>query len=154
MKNKPDSSRTYDAEGFKRRAACICLKKNSSSWQVLMVNSSKRPHKWIFPGGGVEPGEKSSCTAIREASEEAGVVGVLHKYLGRFEVTNIERKHRTEVYVMMVQNELPEWDESKSMGRQRKWFTIEEALKHLNDRKAHQVAYLESMMCWYEGTML
>lgn len=51
-----------------------------------MVTSSKRPDQWIFPGGGVEPEEDSSVTAIREVAEEAGVTGKLDRFLGIFEV--------------------------------------------------------------------
>ena len=58
--------------------------------------------------------------------EEAGVRGVLSRSLGQFE--NLERKHRTSVYVLIVTEELEEWDDSKSIGRKRKWFNIEEAL--------------------------
>lgn len=41
---------------------------------------------WIVPGGGVEPEEESSTTAVREVLEEAGVVGKLGRCLGMFEV--------------------------------------------------------------------
>ena len=40
-----------------------------------------------MPGGGVEPEEESSVTAIREVLEEAGVCGKLGRCLGVFEVT-------------------------------------------------------------------
>jgi hypothetical protein len=30
---------------------------------------------------------------------------------------NSERKHRTEVFVLVVTEELPEWEDAKSMGR-------------------------------------
>jgi 8-oxo-dGTP pyrophosphatase MutT (NUDIX family) len=39
------------------------------------------------PGGGVEPEEEPSVTAIREVLEEAGVCGKLGRCLGVFEVT-------------------------------------------------------------------
>jgi diphosphoinositol-polyphosphate diphosphatase len=54
---------------------------------VLLVTSSRRPDHWIVPGGGVEPEEESSVTAIREVLEEAGVCGKLGRCLGVFEVT-------------------------------------------------------------------
>lgn len=55
--------------------------------QVLLVTSSRRPDHWIVPGGGVEPEEEPSVTAIREVLEEAGVCGKLGRCLGVFEVT-------------------------------------------------------------------
>lgn len=55
--------------------------------QVLLVTSSRKPEKWIVPGGGVEPQEEPSVTATREVLEEAGVIGKLGRCLGVFEVT-------------------------------------------------------------------
>lgn len=55
-------------------------------FQVLLVTSSRRPELWIVPGGGVEPEEEPSVTAVREVLEEAGVVGSLGRCLGVFEV--------------------------------------------------------------------
>ncbi|KAG8231312.1 hypothetical protein J437_LFUL006968 [Ladona fulva] len=122
--------------------------------QVLLVSSSRKPEHWIVPGGGVEPEEEPSVTASREVLEEAGVRGKLGRCLGVFE--NKERKHRTEVFVLAVSDELPEWEDSRTMGklisyncsigRKRKWFTIEEALEQLKQHKPVQLSYLQSML--------
>uniref|UniRef100_A0A1B6DJG1 diphosphoinositol-polyphosphate diphosphatase n=1 Tax=Clastoptera arizonana TaxID=38151 RepID=A0A1B6DJG1_9HEMI len=144
VKEKPGSTRIYDKDGFRRRAACICVRSESEN-EVLLVTSSRSPDHWIIPGGGVEPEEEPSVTAVREVIEEAGVLGTLGRCLGVFEVRNEERKHRTEVFVMVVTEELPEWEDSRSMGRQRKWFTLDEALKQLSLHKPMQLTYLESL---------
>lgn len=103
VKEKPNSVRLYDEDGYRRRAACICVKSDAESEvsgafvilrksindnfsQVLLVTSSRRPELWIVPGGGVEPEEEPSATAVREVLEEAGVVGKLGRCLGMFEV--------------------------------------------------------------------
>lgn len=85
VKEKPNSIRIYDSEGYRRRAACICVK-NDLEDEVLLVTSSRRPDSWIVPGGGVEPDEEPAVTAIREVREEAGVLGQLGRCLGVFEV--------------------------------------------------------------------
>ena len=77
----------------------------------------------------MEPDEESFQAAARELMEEAGVRGVLTRSLGQFE--NQERRHRTSVFVLIVTEELDEWDDSKSIGRRRKWFQIDEALSLL-----------------------
>lgn len=59
---------------------------SSYELQVLLVTSSRRPDSWIVPGGGVEPEEEPSVTALREVREEAGVLGQLGRCLGTFEV--------------------------------------------------------------------
>lgn len=142
VKEKPNSIRIYDEEGFRRRAACICVRSDEET-EVLLVTSSRRPEKWIVPGGGVEPEEEPSVTATREVLEEAGVIGKLGRSLGVFE--NPEHKDRTEVYVMTVTEELDEWEDSKTIGRKRQWFTIEEALEQLALHKPVQRNYLQQL---------
>jgi ADP-ribose pyrophosphatase YjhB (NUDIX family) len=48
----------------------------------------------------VQLNECPEKSAMREAMEEGGVVGVLGRYLGVFD--NLERRHRTRVYVLRV----------------------------------------------------
>ncbi|KAK9872203.1 hypothetical protein WA026_016257 [Henosepilachna vigintioctopunctata] len=142
VKEKPNSIRMYDEEGFRRRAACICVRSEDET-EILLVNSSRCPEKWVVPGGGIEPDEESNVAATREVLEEAGVIGKLGRYLGVF--YNHERRYRTEVYVMMVTDELEEWEESKSMGRTRRWFTVDEALKQLGRFKPMQSFYIHQL---------
>ncbi|XP_077287092.1 diphosphoinositol polyphosphate phosphohydrolase 1 Aps [Arctopsyche grandis] len=142
VKEKPNSTRMYDEDGFRRRAACICVRTDQET-EVLLVSSSRRPDKWIVPGGGVEPDEEPPATATREVLEEAGVLGRLGRCLGVFE--NCEHKHRTEVYVMMVTEELAEWEDSRQMGRKRQWFSIDDALAQLALHKPIQRHYIQQL---------
>ena len=41
-----------------------------STLQVLLVSSRNTPDEWTIPGGGLDPGEQPSETAVREAMEE------------------------------------------------------------------------------------
>uniref|UniRef100_A0A1Q3EU50 diphosphoinositol-polyphosphate diphosphatase n=1 Tax=Culex tarsalis TaxID=7177 RepID=A0A1Q3EU50_CULTA len=142
VKEKPNSTRIYDKDGYRRRAACICVRSEAEA-EVLLVTSSRRPELWIVPGGGVEPDEESALTATREVLEEAGVTGELGRCLGIFE--NTEHMHRTEVFVMVVTQELEEWEDSKTIGRKRQWFSIEEALTQLALHKPTQRHYLQQL---------
>ncbi|CAM1295279.1 NUDT3 (predicted) [Pycnogonum litorale] len=143
VKEKPNSTRLYDEDGFRKRAACVCVR-NDEETEVLLVSGSRDPHKWVVPGGGLEPDEDHSKAAIREVMEEAGVIGKLGRCLGVFE--NPERKHRTSVFVMVVTDLLEDWDDSKTMGRMRKWFSVDEALSQLAIYKPIQVNYLELLL--------
>lgn len=142
VKEKPNSTRIYDKDGYRRRAACICVRSEAEA-EVLLVTSSRRPELWIVPGGGVEPDEESALTATREVLEEAGVIGELGRCLGIFE--NSEHMHRTEVFVMVVTQELDEWEDSKTIGRKRQWFSIDEALTQLALHKPTQRHYLQQL---------
>ena len=74
-----------DHEGFKKRAACVCVRNESES-QVLLISSSKHKNCWIIPGGTIEKHENPEEAAEREVFEEAGVSGRLGRLLGIFEV--------------------------------------------------------------------
>ena len=78
----PDDIRVLDSDGFKRRAACLCLREvaasskinitNASQQQqreVLLISSAKNAEKWLIPGGGVAPGEDVATAAARESFE-------------------------------------------------------------------------------------
>ncbi|XP_072528566.1 diphosphoinositol polyphosphate phosphohydrolase NUDT4B [Salminus brasiliensis] len=143
MKFKPNQTRTYDGEGFKRRAACLCFK-NEREDEVLLVSSSRHPDQWIVPGGGMEPEEEPCGAAVREVYEEAGVKGKLGRLLGVFE-HNQDRKHRTYVYVLTVTETLEAWEDSVNIGRKREWFPVEEAIKILQSHKPVHAEYLRHL---------
>lgn len=82
---KPFQTRTLDSNGYKRRAACICLR-DSDRNHSLLVSSSRFVDRWVIPGGGVEPNEEESQAAIRELEEEAGLKGEVIASLGIFYV--------------------------------------------------------------------
>jgi len=139
VKERADHQRIYDNDGYKKRAACVCVK-NENENEVLLISSSRNNENWIIPGGGIEDNENPEHAAEREVYEEAGVQGRLGRLLGVFE--NKERKHRTSVYLLIVDRELDDWEEHKIMGRKRKWFNLEEAKAELEKHKPVQSSYL------------
>ncbi|XP_076840955.1 nudix (nucleoside diphosphate linked moiety X)-type motif 4a isoform X1 [Brachyhypopomus gauderio] len=143
MKLKAHQTRTYDGEGFKKRAACLCFK-NDREDEVLLVSSSRHPDHWIVPGGGMEPEEEPDGAAVREVFEEAGVRGILGRLLGVFE-QNQDSKHRTYVYVLTVTETLEDWEDSVNIGRKRKWFKIDEAIRVLQCHKPVHAEYLRRL---------
>ncbi|XP_067387882.1 diphosphoinositol polyphosphate phosphohydrolase 1 [Emydura macquarii macquarii] len=142
MKLKSNQTRTYDGDGYKKGAACLCFR-NESVEEVLLVSSSRHPDRWIVPGGGMEPEEEPNVAAMREVCEEAGVKGTLGRLVGIFE--NRDRKHRTYVYVLIVTEVLEDWEDSVNIGRKREWFKIEDAVKVLQYHKPVQASYFETL---------
>jgi len=141
-RHKPAQAAINDQDGFRMRAACVCFKSRREE-EVLLV-SSLGGSGWIIPGGKVDPKEvdNPSVSAVREAREEAGVIGQLGRFLGVFE--NAERGHRTRVFVMYVERLEPEgeWEESE---RRRKWFPVREARELLRANKPNHAKYLEGL---------
>lgn len=142
VKEKTNSIRTYDVDGYRRRAACVCVR-DTDEQEVLLISGSRNPSVWIIPGGGIEPREETSVAAIREVEEEAGVRGKLDRCLGVFD--SDECKTRTCVFVLVVNEVLDDWDESKTIGRQRKWFTVNDAKRHLKLHRPAHCTYLERL---------
>ncbi|CAG5123880.1 unnamed protein product [Candidula unifasciata] len=132
-------ARTYDADGLRRRAACLCFKDRTEK-EILLISSTHDVEKWIVPGGGIDPGEESVVAAEREALEEAGATGVVDRLLGIFE--NKEKNTRTWVYAFYVVHLEDHWTESKSLDRRRQWFPLNDAKKVLSAHKPLQVSYI------------
>uniref|UniRef100_A0A2K5D524 Nudix hydrolase domain-containing protein n=1 Tax=Aotus nancymaae TaxID=37293 RepID=A0A2K5D524_AOTNA len=121
MKFKPNQ-RTYDRQGFKKRAACLCFRSEQED-EALLVSSSRCPDQEVY---------------------EAGVKGKLCRLLGIFE-QNQDRKHRTYVYVLTVTEILEDWEDSVNIGRKREWFKVEDAIKVLQCHKPVYAEYLEKL---------
>jgi diphosphoinositol-polyphosphate diphosphatase len=132
--------RIYDVDGYWLRAACVCIRDDSEA-EVLLVSSSACPDRWIIPGGKIQREEAAETSAMREAKEEAGVVGCLGRCLGVFD--NNERRHRTKVFVLRV-HELLDCYEDKGL-RKRAWFSIEEAARLLLTYKPLHCKYLAAL---------
>jgi len=141
--DKPFQASINDADGFKLRAACVCVRSRQEQ-EVLLV-SSNGGRGWIIPGGKVEPREAGdpSASAMREAREEGGVLGQLGRDLGEFE--NKEKLHRTRVFVLYVDSLQGKeaWQES---ARERKWFSLQEAKEVLQTNKPIHVKYIDRMI--------
>uniref|UniRef100_A0AAY5K4I2 diphosphoinositol-polyphosphate diphosphatase n=1 Tax=Esox lucius TaxID=8010 RepID=A0AAY5K4I2_ESOLU len=141
MKLKSNQTRTYDGDGYKKRAACLCFRSETEE-EVLLVSSSRHPDKWIVPGGGMEPEEEPNVAATREVCEE-----VYNKTQGQHFhfFQNKERKHRTYVYVLIVTEVLEDWEDSVNIGRKRDWFKIDDAIQVLQCHKPVQATYFSPL---------
>jgi len=156
----------FDKEGYKMRAAAVCVRDESES-EVLLVSSLTKPGSWIVPAGKVQAGEEAGACAMREAMEEAGALGRLGRFLGTYDEqflrpsnsstssnnsgcsqsnTNDEDevvKKRTSVFVLYVDTLAEEYEEMDS--RRRQWFPFKDASKLLSSYKAHQAEYLKAL---------
>ncbi|XP_040568503.1 diphosphoinositol polyphosphate phosphohydrolase 3-alpha [Lepeophtheirus salmonis] len=141
-KVKLEGEKIYDNEGYWLRAACVCVKAlDEKEGEVLLVSSSGRPESWIIPGGKMKALEEPEASAVREAKEEAGVVGILGRCLGSFD--NPERKHRTKVFVLRVTHLLEDFEDKDS--RKRSWFPIDDAVRLLHPYKPNHCKYLNAL---------
>ncbi|KAL9170036.1 hypothetical protein ABFS82_04G117700 [Erythranthe guttata] len=123
-------------QGFRQVVGCIPyrIRKSNKSHllhgtlledlEVLLITSQKSP-RMMFPKGGWELDENIELAASRETLEEAGVVGMLGDKLGEwiFKSKSQEKFHEGSMFPLLVTEELDVWPE-KSV-RRRIWVVSE-----------------------------
>ncbi|GER54158.1 nudix hydrolase homolog 18 [Striga asiatica] len=94
--------------------------------EVLLISSQKSP-RMMFPKGGWELDEDIELAASRETLEEAGVIGLLGEKLGewRFKSKSQEKYHEGSMFPLLVTEELDTWPEKNV--RRRVWMKVNEA---------------------------
>jgi phosphohistidine phosphatase len=111
--------------GAHRKAAVIPYRIRKKRVEVALVTTSGGKG-WVLPKGSVDEGEGVRDAAIREAEEEAGLLGVLsRKPLGRYRHVNGDGSWRVDVYMMRVTEELDHWLEDRL--RRRRWMAVPDA---------------------------
>src|SRR6516165_6661393 len=99
--------------------------------KICLVTSSNGK-RWVIPKGLIEPGHAAAETALSEAWEEAGLVGVLWpEPIGSYLYSKLGRNYHVTVYVLRVTEAAEEWPE-KAL-RQRSWVDADQALELLDD---------------------
>lgn len=98
--------------------------------ELLLITSIKK-QKWIFPKGYIEFNLSAFESAKKEAYEEAGVIGENETLeLGAFELKKKNEISLIKVFSMEVTKELKDYPEKNL--RKRKWFTFEEAIDKMD----------------------
>lgn len=85
--HKTNGERVRDSEGYRLRAAGVCLRGDGIYRQILLVSSGKPDGRWVIPGGGIERNEDAETAALREVMEEAGVRAQIVSRIGEFRVS-------------------------------------------------------------------
>ena len=89
------------------------------SGRICLVNS-RSGRGWVIPKGHIEPGDTARETALREAWEEAGLVGRLHdKPVGSYQYEKNGTTYRVAVFLMEVTEVAAAWPEDHR--RTRRW---------------------------------
>ncbi len=113
-----------------QQSAAIPYRLTAAGMEVLMV-TNRGGWRWLFPKGGIGKGLTSADSAAREAYEEAGVVGDIHRRpLGCYQFRKRDMPAKAaacevEVFLLHVHEQLQVWPE-KGLRRLR-WVDIGEA---------------------------
>ena len=127
-----------------RQAAVIPYRIRKERIEVALVTTS-RGKGWIVPKGSVDSGERPRDAAIREAEEEAGLLGVVTRQpLGRYLHSNSDGRCRVDVYLMRVTSVLEHWLEDRL--RRRRWMPVEDAVSRLRQELRPFVEGVENIV--------
>lgn len=141
MKSRP--------EWYYNQSAVIPYKINNGELYVLLITSRKKK-KWIIPKGIIEIGMKPGDSAIKEAMEEAGVVGIVDdEAIGEYGYDKWGGNCKVKVFPMKVKKELNKWPEDNF--RIRKWFLLTEAAQKVDREDLAEIitnlkTYLKSLV--------
>jgi 8-oxo-dGTP pyrophosphatase MutT (NUDIX family) len=126
-----------------RQAAVIPYRIRKERVEIALVTTF-RGKRWILPKGSVDDGELPRDAAIREAEEEAGLLGVVaRKPLGCYRYANGNSRCRVDVYAMRVTAVLDHWLEAKF--RRRRWMQVQDAVACLREelrRFVHDIEFI------------
>jgi 8-oxo-dGTP pyrophosphatase MutT (NUDIX family) len=96
-----------------------------------MLVTSRETGRWVLPKGWAEKGLSGPELAVKEAFEEAGILGeVGTEPVGSYTYSKRLRRSRiieckVDVLPMRVERPLDDWPERKQ--RKRQWFTLSQA---------------------------
>lgn len=104
---------------------------------AILLVTSRRSGRWIFPKGAIEPDLTPWDSAALEALEEAGVVGEVEETpIGRYRAIagpNSSKLTDIDLYPLLVTEQLDTWKERGQ--RLRHWVTVREARRLLAHRE-------------------
>ncbi|NIL96433.1 MAG: NUDIX domain-containing protein [Planctomycetales bacterium] len=113
------------------QASVIPFRWREGELEVCLITSVRRG-RWLFPKGIIDPGETYVETGLKEAREEAGLLGqIVGDPIGRYEYAKWGTTLKVTVCLMAVERTEDEWEEAEI--RQRRWVPVAEAEKMLEN---------------------
>jgi 8-oxo-dGTP pyrophosphatase MutT (NUDIX family) len=105
--------------------------------RVCLIRSSDRK-RWVLPKGHIEPGMTAEESALQEAWEEAGLIGLLQpEPVGSYDYEKYGQTYRVTVFLMDVTEILQQWPECDR--RARCWLAPELAVGRIAETGLRQL---------------
>src|SRR3989442_13907335 len=112
-----------------RQSAVIPYLRRQSTREILLIASSDGT-RWTIPKGMVEPGLSPAESAVKEAFEEAGIMGrVRPQPIGSYSYQKWGATCQVDVFVFEVTEELDVWPEANARTRQ--WLNFDQAVERV-----------------------
>jgi 8-oxo-dGTP pyrophosphatase MutT (NUDIX family) len=112
---------------YVRQAAALAVRDG----KICLVTSSNGK-RWVIPKGLIDPGQTAGETALQEAWEEAGLVGVLQQEpVGSYLYEKYANIYHVTVFLMEVTDVAQTWPEHNL--RERAWVSLGTALERIEE---------------------
>jgi diadenosine hexaphosphate hydrolase (ATP-forming) len=117
------------------QAGAVVFRTDGGSVRILLVRSRKNPGVWVFPKGHLEAGESHADAALREAEEEAGILGTVVGLVGpTLTFQSGDERVAVEYYLVHLTADAPSPE-----GREKVWLSPDEALERLDFQNAREL---------------
>ncbi|MBN1447549.1 MAG: NUDIX hydrolase [Bacteroidetes bacterium] len=118
---------------FFEQSSVIPWRRHHRGVEILLITTPKT-RRWIFPKGVIDPGLTARTAARKEATEEAGIDGIVSETrIGEYTYEKWKGTCRVQVFAMKVTEIHDSWEEDHL--RHRKWVSLKEAHGLLDRRK-------------------
>jgi diadenosine hexaphosphate hydrolase (ATP-forming) len=117
------------------QAGAVVFRMDGALVRILLVRSRKTPGLWVFPKGHLEAGESYEEAALREAEEEAGIVGTVVGPVGpTLTFQSGDESVAVKYYLVHLTA-----DAASPEGREKVWLAPDEALERLDFQSARDL---------------
>ncbi|NKQ69751.1 DNA mismatch repair protein MutT [Rhizobium sp. UPM1132] len=112
------------------QAGAICYRRNAKGHLEVLLVGSRRNGRWGVPKGHIESGESSSAGALREAYEEAGIIGDVESTpVGSFSYQKDSSTNRYTVTVHLLKVAKSALVFPERGLRKTQWFLLKDAIR-------------------------
>jgi 8-oxo-dGTP pyrophosphatase MutT (NUDIX family) len=116
------------------QAGAIAMRAREGRQEFLLVTAKRSPNEWIFPKGGLEPGETPEAAALRELLEEAGYEGTILAPVGSAEFDGRRGRVRTDYFLVQAGRRAGPGED-----RTRRWLLLDDARRLLSHDDARRL---------------
>ncbi|KYC41519.1 NUDIX hydrolase [Scytonema hofmannii PCC 7110] len=112
-----------------QQSGVIPYRVKNGNIEVLLI-TSRNSQNWGIPKGGVTDGMSPAASAVKEAWEEAGVVGQVDAYkLNTYEYRKKGKTYKVKMFLLPVETVLEDYPEVGQ--RQRQWVNVIQAVRQV-----------------------
>ena len=93
-----------DKKSIRKKAGVIAYKQTGNEQEplILLVTARKVPGTWVFPVGGIDPGETPEIAAARECEEESGYSVEIGRQLTSIKAVEADTGKKTDHFIFFL----------------------------------------------------